>query len=132
MHPIETKREHRTQIPYLDRFIVFTIKAAQRDVHDTNLDGKVNCIDYTLMFKTIWDKSYKNTPYKCEIVRNRHDPVMHHLFIGIRYDGKMVLVEPWASDPEWYLMEYNWDKRKYNPNYNIYGETAKWMSEFRR
>ncbi len=125
-------RTGRGGIPWeLDRFITFTIRAAQRDVHDTNLDGKVNCIDYTLMFKKLWDKSYGHTAYSCEIVRNKNGS-FHHLFIGIRYGGRIVFIEPWAGNPELFLMEDNWTARKYNPRYNIYGETEKWMGRFYR
>lgn len=120
----------RGGIPWeLDRFIICTIREAQRNVHDTNRDGKVNCIDYSLMFKSCWDRSYGNTAYSCEIVRNKNGS-FHHLFIGMRYGGGIVFIEPWTYDPEMFLMEDNWPARKYNPSYNIYGETAKWMGKF--
>lgn len=125
-------RSGRGGIPWeLDRFIICTIKAAQRDVHDTNLDGKVNCIDYTLMFKTCWDRIYASTKDNCEIVRNKNGG-FHHLFIGIKHKGRMILVEPWAYNPNHYLMEENWPASRYDPRCNIYGETEKWLKRFRR
>ena len=94
-------------------------------------DGKVNCIDYTLMFKTQWDKSYPQNAGSCEIVRNLKKGRMNHLFISIWTGSRQrILVEPWAYDLERYLMEENWDWR-YDPRYNIYGETARWMGEIR-
>ena len=123
----------RSDIPWeLDRKILFTLKAAQRDVYDMNRDGKVNCTDYALMFKTKWDKSYPKDARICELVRNRKEGKMNHLFISIWTDSyrQRILVEPWACDPEEYLMEENWDKR-YDPRYNIYGETAYWLSIIR-
>lgn len=120
----------RSDIPReLDRKILYTIKAAQRMVYDMDRDGKVNCIDYTLMFKTQWDKSYPQNAGSCEIVRNLKKGRMNHLFISIWTGSRQrILVEPWAYDPELYLMEENWDWR-YDPRYNIYGETARWMGE---
>lgn len=122
----------RSDIPWeLDRKIVYTIRAAQRNVYDMNRDGKVNCIDYTLMFKTQWDKSYPQNAGNCEIVRNLKKGRMNHLFISIWTGSRQrILVEPWAYDLERYLMEENWDWR-YDPRYNIYGETARWMGEIR-
>ena len=120
----------RSDIPWeLDRKIVYTIRAAQRNVYDMNRDGKVNCIDYTLMFKTRWDTSYPQSAGSCEIVRNLKKGRMNHLFISIgTVSRQRILGEPWAYNPELYLMEENWDRR-YDPRYNIYGETARWMGE---
>ena len=36
-------------------------------------------------------------------------------------------VEPRASNPYRYTMEENWTDGRYNPRYDIMGETRKWM-----
>ena len=114
----------------LDQKIVYCMKYAQQRVYDRNLDQKVNCIDYTITFKEQWDAMYPKQKSICFIIRNKssHYKKFHHLFIGIYYMGGYIFVEPWAADPERYLMIENWDRR-YDPKYNIYGETEKWMKE---
>ena len=103
-----------------------------------NMDGNnPNCIDMTQLFKLRWDYMYPNEAYKCQIVRNYNytrygKKIMHHLFIVINYGSKKIHVEPWASNPQRYLMIDNWKTSLYNPTYNIYGETDKWMSEVDR
>ena len=112
---------------YYHQKIIDTITVVQRKVHDVNGDGKVNCIDHAVMFKSEWDKAYPENKFDCRIARNKNGNVMHHLFIQIYYsDYNYVLVEPWASDPRLYKMEDNWNW-KYDPRYNIYGETDRWL-----
>lgn len=36
-------------------------------------------------------------------------------------------VENWAANPILYSMRSNWPDEKYDPKYNIYGETDRWM-----
>ncbi len=109
--------------------------------HECNIneyyDSITNCIDMTLLFKLRWDYMYPNEAYKCQIVRNYNytifgKKIMHHLFIVINCGSKKIHVEPWASNPQRYLMIDNWKTSLYNPTYNIYGETDKWMSEVDR
>ena len=114
---------------YYHRRIIDTITTVQKKVRDLNGDGKVNCIDHAALFKAEWDKAYPESKTDCRIVRNKRGSTMHHLFIQIYYsDFNFVLVEPWASNPSKYKMEDNWDSR-YDPKYNIYGETSLWLSE---
>ena len=57
---------------------------------------------------------------------------MNHLFIQVlNEDGSAVEVEPWASNPEYYLMTDNWT-RIYNPKNNIYTESDFWLTDANR
>lgn len=104
--------------------IIMVETEIQETISDLNYDGIINCIDYAVKFKLTWDKYFD--PDRCEIVRNiNFYKNWHHLFICI--DNK-IYVEAWASLPELYLMSDNWDD-EYNPKYNIYGETDKWLEE---
>lgn len=118
-----------------DNKIVRTILYVQDNICDINSDGLTNCIDYTLMFKLRWDKMYPDDSVLCTIVRNKKGN-WHHLFIHINvasldYDDpyRNVLVEPWTPHISKYLMDDNWPSSKYDPNYNIYRETVKWLRE---
>lgn len=111
-----------------NRRIITVINYAQENVYDMNDDGKINCIDYSVMFKITWDKLYPDLAGKCQIIRNR-GPKMNHLFVHVwdvhNYD---IEIEPWAFDPEKYRMYDNWTG-VYDPKYNIYGETETWLRE---
>lgn len=116
---------------------------------DINKDGKINCIDYTLAFKIVWDtesvpyedykgpgslKYYKSALKDCIIVRNYNVHTgMNHLFIAVFLEDLKgyVFIEPWASDCRYFFMYENWDSSKYNPEYNTYNETEQWVKEIR-
>ena len=134
-----------TEYPYThydyyvnDSAIRNTLHSTFRKVHDRDGDGEVNCIDYTLTFKQEWDK--KNPPDCCEIVRNYHNgptkrTSMNHLFVRVKMTrgGQWLYIEPQASyDSGKYKMSDFWGWPKYNPKYNVYGETAFWLRECRR
>lgn len=118
-----------------DSAIRNTLRSTFRKVHDRDGDGIVNCIDYTLTFKQEWDKS--NPPNFCEIVRNYHagktkGTSMNHLFIRVKMSmgGNWLYIEPQAMYNGYnYKMDDYWGWPKYNPKYNIYGETFMWMHE---
>lgn len=97
---------------------------------DINEDGLINCIDYSVIFKRLWDKQYD--PKNCEIVRNTSS-IMNHLFIRVRQHGgtQWECIEPQAAraDITKYFMEDFWAATEYNPLYNIYGETEQWLKE---
>lgn len=99
-------------------------------VTDINKDGLTNCIDYSITFKRLWDKQYD--PNNCEIVRNKSN-TMNHLFIRVRQNGntQWECIEPQAAkqDITRYFMEDFWTAAEYNPLYNIYGETDRWLEE---
>lgn len=112
--------------------IVNTIKAAQSQVYDVDGDNKVNCVDYAIMFKIVWDSSYPRLKYNCTIIRNVNWLTdMNHLFICvIDSRGNNIWIEPGTYDPNIYLMEDIWEER-YDPLCNYYGETEYWLREVR-
>ena len=115
-----------------DERIVTVLQKAQADVFDLNGDGKINCIDYTVMFKLTWDKEYPDRCGACQIIRN-YSPTMNHLFVHIWAEGNQdIEIEPWAYNPYRYLMTDNWRKGTYNPKYNNYGETETWLREAKK
>ncbi|MBD5398482.1 hypothetical protein HDR60_03175 [bacterium] len=107
--------------------IVITKKLVDKNIKDINGDGSVNCQDYAIIFKLIWDDVFPNYKSDCIIIRNR-SVFMHHLFNGVYDRSDLVFVEPWASDPYNYLMCDNWSY-KWNPRYNIYDETEMWLEK---
>lgn len=107
--------------------IASTIRDIQREIYDLNFDGKVNCIDYSCMFKIYWNHNYNKN--ECEIVRNKNPRTgMHHLFIRINIGPDFVLVEPWTKSKKEYVMKHCWDDF-YDSYYNYYGETDYWLSK---
>lgn len=107
--------------------ITYCLMYSQRCVYDRNLDQKVNCFDYAVTFKEQWDDMFPAYRNKCKLVRNK-TARMNHLFAVVYFDGGSVCVETWAEDYRQWHMEDNWDSR-YNPKYNIYNETDRWMKE---
>ena len=112
----------------MDNRIITVMKYIQDYTYDLDKDGLVNCVDYAIMFKLTWDQFYPDLESYCKIVRNKSPSGMHHLFIHIWENTTDIEIEPWAKNPYKYLMTDNWDSQ-YNPKYNIYGETAKWLKE---
>lgn len=109
--------------------IINTIREAQSKVYDLDKDGKINCIDYALIFKLVWDEKFPRLKNNCTIIRNRNSNTdMNHLFIYITDTNKNIIaVEPGTYNPCNYKMENIWGDR-YDPLYNKYGETAYWLS----
>lgn len=110
--------------------IINTVRVAQSQVYDLDEDGKVNCVDYAIMFKLVWDKSYPRLKANCTIIRNRNWLTdMNHLFICIIDNtGENIWVEPGTFNPSNYRMENVWGDR-YDPLCNRYGETEYWLRE---
>ncbi len=112
--------------------ILDTLDKTYKYAVDVNNDGLINCIDYSCIFKTLWDKSFDSK--NCEIVRNK-SLTMNHLFIRVLQHGgtSWECIEPQAAkkDITKYFMEDFWSAREYNPIYNIYGETEKWLQELK-
>lgn len=98
-------------------------------VTDVNDDNKINCIDYTVTFKKLWDKYCKpGHTMNCEIVRNVNNRTnFNHLFIRVRENSNSdwLYIEPQASSIN-FMMEEHW-KERYDPRFNIYGETYIWL-----
>lgn len=105
--------------------IVVTIKLAQKYVKDLNGDGKINCIDYACSFKLIWDAIYPEQADDCIIIRN-HSLTLNHLYVGVYENNSLIFVEPWTNNPELYDMQTIWGA-KWNPRFNKYDETDKWL-----
>ncbi|MBP5576271.1 MAG: hypothetical protein J6X67_05880 [Treponema sp.] len=117
--------------PRIHRMIVATIKEAQANVYDYNLDGQVNCRDYSCVFKITWDRKFPDEAYRCILVRNTPPNDVGHLFVNILDDNSCYIdVEPQAYSPQHYLMAENWPRGKYsNDAYSYYNETDYWLSE---
>ena len=114
------------------KHILDILDKTNKYVVDVNQDGEINCIDYSYTFKVLWDKQYDKK--NCEIVRNK-SRTMNHLFIRVRQHGgtQWECIEPQASkkDITKYFMEDFWTAAEYNPLYNIYGETDRWLKEIK-
>lgn len=118
----------RPMPPELNKEIVEVMKMTKTYVRDINDDDEVNCIDYACTFKMCWDRKFPQRRLECCIVRNYNKETgFHHLFIRIYSRDKLVFVESRASNPYKYTMDDNWTKGKYNPKYNIFGETYEWL-----
>lgn len=117
----------KQQTDWHNKIIALLIKT-ERFVTDLNADDIINCIDYTLTFKLLWDK--ENNPVNCEIVRNLYSN-FHHLFIQVRKTkfDTWECIEPQAAHDNvfCFYMEDYWIT-EYNPVYNIYGETNYWLA----
>jgi len=112
-----------------DTAITSTIQAAQSQVYDVDRDDKINCIDYAIVFKLVWDTRYPRLKTNCTIIRNVNWLTdMNHLFICINNGYRNIWVEPGTYDPYNYTMESIWGDR-YDPICNKYGETQYWLSE---
>ena len=109
--------------------IYYTVCSTKFYIKDYNNDGIINCIDYACIFKKQWDKYYDSND--CFIVRN-YNPATnwHHLFIIIKSGNGYIYVEPWCFYSDKYLMKDNWST-EYNPQFNIYNETQKWLKQGR-
>lgn len=107
---------------------IYTIKSrlpGYDRIADINRDGLSDCIDCAIGFKLLWDNTYS---YPCELVRNKN-PIngMHHLFCRVLDNDTWIYIEP---DSRFYMYDMNaiWGSR-YDPKYNIYGESYRWMKE---
>lgn len=117
----------------VNQMIIDTLECSHSQVRDLDYNGTVNCIDYAVTFKCIWDLKYPEYKNMCEIIRNRNiNTGMHHLFVRILNDRKSIYVETWAQDINKYLMEDNWTRGKYDSRLNISGETGIWLRRCKR
>lgn len=107
--------------------IIVTIKLTQKYINDLNKDNKINCIDYACGFKMIWDSIYPERKDDCIIIRNK-SLTLNHLYNGVYEGNDIIFIEPWTNDPYNYDMSKIWGYR-WNPRYNKYDETEKWLNE---
>ena len=115
----------------VDDDILKVINQAKKIVYDYDGNGKINCVDRAVAFKLVWDQWFgEYSLYKCEIVKNYNKGVLNHLFVRVKYGvSPWIYVEP-SYDPARNSSYEMWDVwgSAYNPLYNIYGETNKWLS----
>lgn len=110
-----------------DEWIVDILEQTHERVKDINEDGLVNCIDYSITFKKLWDLKYPRNC--CEIIRNFNVYTgWHHLFISVRGTerARWLFIEPQGTRYN-YRMEDYW-KDKFNATYNVYYETSMWLA----
>lgn len=113
---------------YKDAFIVSLLKETQSQVEDVNFDGDINCIDYAVTFKELWDRRYPAG--RCEILRNLNRATgWHHLFISIKV-GRWLYIEPQGNAHNYRMSDF-WGAR-YDSAYTVYVETSRWLEEDRR
>lgn len=96
---------------------------------DVNGDYTINCIDYAVTFKILWDENYP--PELCTIVRNKNPRNgFHHLFNAVKGvpGSKWLYVEPQVFDR--YKMSDVWCDM-YDDMFNRVLETDKWLNERR-
>lgn len=111
-----------------DVYITEVMKESRANIADLNNDGLVNCIDYACSFKLAWDRMFPKYKGLCTIVRNCNPyNGFNHLFIRVRGTEGVVYVEAWAKNVYDYTMEENWPAGRYDPKYNYYSETWRWL-----
>ena len=114
----------------VSKYILPVLDNVEGNLRDTNGDGLVNCIDYAIVYKELWDSTVPQELQDCcEIVRNYNKAGgMNHLFIRVREDGeqKWLFLEP-QGDRASYAIPDIW-RWKYDPQYNLYGETSWWLA----
>ena len=113
-----------------DKWIVNTLIRTHSQVKDINGDGIINCIDYAITYKRLWDLQYPASC--CEIIRNFNVHTgWHHLFISVRGNekAKWIFIEPQGTSFNYKMSDF-W-KDKYDPTYNIFYETKKWLARGR-
>lgn len=95
----------------MKEYILQTEWWVHENVYDINNDGKLNCLDHTVLWKLYWDNHFPKYKKHAEIVRNKNaENGMNHVFIRLfdAYNHNTVIeVEPFASNPNYYLMNDN-------------------------
>lgn len=109
---------------------IFNInKQVSEQIIDLNKDGVINCIDYTCLWKILWDKKHADAKHRCIIVRI-YNKNIHHLCVGIYDDySKLILVETQVVSRN-YHVKY-WFSNMFNDDDIIFGETNKWLKEIK-
>jgi len=105
-------RDIREELAYsLDpEFINAILELIQEGyIYDFNYDGKINCIDYSLIFR----KLYGNHAHL--IINKNPNTGMNHMFIRI-HGIKYLYLEP-QGRPDYYSMGIVWGDM-YDPSYN--------------
>jgi len=80
-------------------------------VPDMNRDGLINCIDFSILFRTIYGSNARI------IINENPTNGMNHMFIRVRYNATDYMdIEPQGT-PDRYSMGLIWGVM-YNPRYN--------------
>jgi len=79
-------------------------------VWDVNKDGKIDCIDYSTLFRTFYGSNARI------IINENPKNGMNHMFIRIFYNNNLIDIEPQGT-PDRYSMGLIWGVQ-YNPTYN--------------
>jgi|GEM_PF-1334209 len=126
-------RTNTTTNTRINEMIIATIIEAQENVYDYDGDGQINCLDYSCVFKLTWDKNFPREKYRCSLVRNYQPDVMNHLFAQVQDENfRNIEIETWTDNPYHYLLTEIWPSDRYNPAFNRYDETERWLSEENR
>lgn len=113
-----------TRTAFSDNFTYADISDAvvrtHSQVRDMNRDGKVNCVDYSLTFKSIWEAEHGKG--SCVLMKNHNDATgMHHMFVKVRHTYNVwTYVEPQGTADNW--TPYSVWGRRYSPYRNIKAE----------
>jgi len=100
-------------IPYgMEReFIELILKNMPELIYDISRDGKINCIDYSIIFRRLYGPNAKI------IINNNPKTGMNHMFIRVyTFSNGNQYIEPQGA-PDWYSMGVVWGT-KYDPIYN--------------
>lgn len=113
--------EKRYQKPYVER----VLKTVHEEIYDMNRDGKINCQDYAVLFKWVWDRDI-GLDFEVEITHNLNFRTgMNHLFITLQCEGGTYYIEPQRNYNEEYLMERVWGSA-FDYRCNVYAERNWW------
>ena len=106
-------REEAGGIPYGKERegIELLLKYMPEVIYDISRDGKINCIDYSIIFRRLYGPSAKL------IINNNPKTDMNHMFIYVYIPSTGgQYIEPQGA-PDWYSMGVVWGSR-YDPAYN--------------
>lgn len=96
------------------------------ELYDLNRDGVINCQDYAVLFKVIWDREFPASAQRLRIAHNFNPGNgFNHLFVAYVGEHGTSYIEPQATGRDLSLESY-WDN-KYNPVYNNLAETQFWL-----
>lgn len=123
--PSSIKQELRQQQVNDDDMLYWILRAQRLYLRDVNRDGKIDCIDYTVSFKRMWDDAfqYRGWQQDCIIMQNNNpNNGFNHAFIMVRqfrYPFGYVCIEPQANNLNNIYMKDYWGD-KYDPAYDTY------------
>ena len=88
--------------------IYYVLEETHYYIDDFNNDNDINCQDYAVLFKYIWDNVFPEYKACCAIIRNTNPfSSMNHLFVRVTFQGTY-FIEPQRRGYEDYLMAHVW------------------------